>query len=109
MCCESYFNSFTEDKKLITYLDEADVLGVLPEALAAHVEPVFTDQTVSVRAYPAEIRKAEGLILISLHESVTYVQPSCMRKFTLAQSSFTMYVSIPANSNVKHILKFATA
>lgn len=37
-----------------TCLDKADVIRVLPEALAAHVEPVFTDQTVSVRAYPAE-------------------------------------------------------
>lgn len=36
-----------------TYLDEADIFSVLPEALAAHVEPVFTDQTVSVRAHSA--------------------------------------------------------
>lgn len=37
----------------LVQLDKADVIRVLPEALAAHVEPVFTDQTVSVRAYPA--------------------------------------------------------
>ena len=40
-----------------TCLDEADVLSVLSEALAAHVEPVFTDKTVSVRAYPAGIKE----------------------------------------------------
>lgn len=32
------------------YLDEAYVLRVLTEALTAHVQPVFTDQTVTVRA-----------------------------------------------------------
>lgn len=40
-----------------TYLDEADVFSVLPEALAAHVEPVFTDQTVSVRAHSAVTKR----------------------------------------------------
>lgn len=47
----------TKSKSIVqtnTCLDKADVIRVLPEALAAHVEPVFTDQTVSVRAYPAE-------------------------------------------------------
>lgn len=34
--------------KLKTCLNEADVFSVLSEALAAHVEPVFTDQSVSV-------------------------------------------------------------
>ena len=29
---------------------EADVLGVLPEALAAHVQPVLADHTVAVGA-----------------------------------------------------------
>jgi len=43
----------------ITYLEETDVVGVLPEALAAHVEPVFTDQTVSVRANPAGKKEIE--------------------------------------------------
>lgn len=42
--------------KFKTCLNEADVFSVLSEALAAHVEPVFTDQSVSVWAYPAEIR-----------------------------------------------------
>lgn len=31
-----------------TYLYKADVFSILPEALAAHVESVFTDQTMSV-------------------------------------------------------------
>lgn len=31
----------------LVQLDKADVIRVLPEALAAHVEPVFTDQTRS--------------------------------------------------------------
>ena len=30
------------------YLDKADVFRVLPEALTAHVQTIFTDQTVSV-------------------------------------------------------------
>ncbi len=57
---------------ITTCLDEADVFSVLPEALAAHVEPVFTDQTVSVRAYPAGINERKGLINMSLHERVKY-------------------------------------
>ena len=35
------------------YLDETDVLGVLPEALTAHVEAILADQAVSVAAHPA--------------------------------------------------------
>ena len=35
---------------------EADVLAVLPEALAAHVEAVLPDQTVTVGARAAEIK-----------------------------------------------------
>ena len=35
---------------------EADVLAVLPEALAAHVEAVLSDQTVTVGARAAEIK-----------------------------------------------------
>lgn len=51
-----------------TYLDEADVFSVLPEALAAHVEPVFTDQTVSVRAYPAGIKDKKVLNGVPLYD-----------------------------------------
>lgn len=47
-----------------TYLNEADVFSVLPEALTAHVEPVFTDQSVSVRAYPAGRNEREVNLLI---------------------------------------------
>lgn len=36
-----------------TCLDEADIFSVLSEALTAHVESVFTDQTVSVWANSA--------------------------------------------------------
>ncbi len=35
-------------KSMNTCLDEADIFRVLSEALAAHVESVFTDQTVSI-------------------------------------------------------------
>jgi predicted thioesterase len=35
---------------------EADVLAVLPEALAAHVEAVLSDQTVTVGARAAEMK-----------------------------------------------------
>lgn len=38
------------------YLNEAYVLRVLTEALSAHVQPVFTDQTVAVRADAARAR-----------------------------------------------------
>lgn len=34
-------------------LDEADVLGVLAEALPAHVQAVLTDEAVAVRAHAA--------------------------------------------------------
>lgn len=47
-----------------TDLNEADVFSVLPEALTAHVESVFTDQSVSVRAYPAGIKDREVNLLI---------------------------------------------
>lgn len=55
----------TKSKSIVqtnTCLDKADVIRVLPEALAAHVEPVFTDQTVSVRAYPAGKQRIEILV-----------------------------------------------
>lgn len=35
------------------HLDEADVLGVLAEALPAHVQAVLTDEAVAVRAHAA--------------------------------------------------------
>ncbi len=38
----------------LVQLLEADVLGVLPEALTAHVQTVLADQAVSVGASPAE-------------------------------------------------------
>ncbi len=38
----------------LVQLLESDVLGVLPEALAAHVQTVLADQAVSVGASPAE-------------------------------------------------------
>lgn len=41
------------NRKNTTYLNEADVFSVLPEALATHVDPVFTDQAMSVRAHSA--------------------------------------------------------
>lgn len=43
-----------------THLDEADVLGVLSEALPAHVQPVLTDQAVAVGAHAAVRRKQRG-------------------------------------------------
>lgn len=42
-------------------LDEADVLGVLAEALPAHVQPVFTDQAVAVGAHAAGPRSLPEL------------------------------------------------
>ena len=35
------------------YLDETDVLGVLPEALTADVEAVLADQAVAIAAHTA--------------------------------------------------------
>ena len=34
------------------YLLEADILGVLPETLATHVESIFTDQSMLVGTDP---------------------------------------------------------
>lgn len=47
------YDQFERQQKNTTYLNEADVFSVLPEALAAHVDPVFTDQAMSVRAHSA--------------------------------------------------------
>lgn len=74
-----------------TYLDEADVFRVLPEALTAHVEPVFTDQSVSVRAYPAIRVKRTGTKLFLLHfqkgqSEPPFIQQISPRKFTSAES-----------------------
>lgn len=41
-------------EKSLVQLDEADVLGVLAEALPAHVQPVLADQAVAVRAHAAD-------------------------------------------------------
>lgn len=39
----------------LVQLLEANIFGVFPEALTAHVQVVFTDQTVTVRASTAKI------------------------------------------------------
>ena len=41
---------------------ESDVLGVLPEALAAHVQAVLPDETVAVGASAAEKKTAKMII-----------------------------------------------
>lgn len=48
--------------ELSTCLYEADVLRVLPEALTAHVESIFTDETVSVRANSAVERRKKTML-----------------------------------------------
>ena len=40
----------------LVQLNEADVLRILAETLAAHIEAVFPDQTVPVGADPARAR-----------------------------------------------------
>ena len=44
---------------LLVQLLESDVLGVLPEALTAHVDVVFPDQTVSVGAGTAAKKRGK--------------------------------------------------
>lgn len=62
--------------KCNTCLNEADVFSVLPEALAAHVEPVFADQSVSVRAYPAGMNKKKRLIYFKGPGDLNYMHRS---------------------------------
>ena len=38
----------------MSYLLESNILGILAEALSAHVESVFTDQTMAVTTHTAE-------------------------------------------------------
>lgn len=57
------------EAEFTSYLDETDVFSVLPEALATHVESVFADQAVSVRAYPAGIKA--GAVLNRLNEQTS--------------------------------------
>ena len=38
----------------MAYLLESNILGILAEALSAHVESVFTDQTMAVTTHTAE-------------------------------------------------------
>lgn len=44
----------------VTYLVEADIVGVLPEALTAQAEAIFTDQTMVVGAGPAGRESEKG-------------------------------------------------
>ena len=53
------FDIFSRFDDGLVELLEADVLGVLPEALAAHVEAVFADHTVAVGAGTAEMENLE--------------------------------------------------
>lgn len=96
LCCDplmdSHHHLIEVKTDYNTCLDEADVFSVLPEALAAHVEPVFTDQTVSVRAYPAGMNEKKGLISIYLHEkgenmlvATRHSDKLQVRKFTLTE------------------------
>ncbi len=57
-------------KSMNTCLDEADIFRVLSEALAAHVESVFTDQTVSIWANPAGKDKLETHSIHFLNDSM---------------------------------------
>lgn len=44
----------------VAHLVEANIVGVLPEALTAQAEAVFTDQTMVVGAGPAGREQANG-------------------------------------------------
>lgn len=59
-----------------TYLDEADVLGVLAEALAADIQAVLADQAPLVGAYTAAKRaqSQSGSILYSRHVRFDHCQ-----------------------------------
>lgn len=51
-------------------LGEANVRGVLPEALTAHVEPVLPDQTSLVRAHPALTGSLSVVLRVGVPNSV---------------------------------------
>ena len=53
----------------LVQLLESDVLGVLPEALAAHVQTVLADQAVSVGASPAK-RGSRNRVIIKVKTKV---------------------------------------
>lgn len=55
----------TTNKNRSSYLLEANIVGVFPEALTANVQAVFTDQTVTVGAGAAKIViKTQRILLL---------------------------------------------
>jgi hypothetical protein len=46
---------------LTAYLLEADVISILPEALTAHVQTVFADETMTVGTDPAERKQFQKI------------------------------------------------
>lgn len=54
----------------MAHLGESNVLGVYTEALAAHVEPVLTDQAVLVRAHTAVASTLAVLLWVGVNQSL---------------------------------------
>lgn len=70
---------------LCTHLVEADIVGVLPEALTAQAEAIFTDQTMVVGAGAAERGRAYSSACGQRERTNISVNPAPSQDFTSSE------------------------
>ena len=51
-----YYKRLVENIINLIYLFKANIIGIAPEALSAHVQTIFSDQSVTVGTYTAETK-----------------------------------------------------